>query len=275
MLDFSYMQTHLGSVSLALFGHTLLYVAAAVFIYMTFWFLVSLITKKMDVADTAWGLGFVVAVLVPLLLYGVQFDRALFAFILVFIWGTRLSLHITKRNAGRPEDKRYAAMRADWGSGFLLRSYLQVFLLQGGLLLLVVSPVLFIATYRGGALGVFDIIGAAVWLFGFFFESQGDAQLRKFLATPDHGPVMDQGLWKYTRHPNYFGEVTQWWGLWIIALGVPFGYLGIIGPLTITGLILFVSGVPLLEKSMAGKPAWEAYKKRTSVFIPLPPRKAA
>jgi steroid 5-alpha reductase family enzyme len=112
-----------------------------------------------------------------------------------------------------------------------------------------------------------------VWVIGFFFESVGDAQLSRFIKDPaNKGKLMQSGLWKYTRHPNYFGEVTQWWGLWIIALSVSYGWLGIIGPLTITTLILKVSGIPLLEKSMEGNPEFQEYKKRTSVFFPLPPK---
>jgi steroid 5-alpha reductase family enzyme len=113
-----------------------------------------------------------------------------------------------------------------------------------------------------------------VWLVGFLFESVGDAQLRAYLRQDPatRPPVLDRGLWRYTRHPNYFGEVTQWWGIWLVALAVPGGWLGVLGPLTISFLILKVSGIPMLERAFAGNPAFEEYKKRTSAFFPLPPR---
>ena len=124
-----------------------------------------------------------------------------------------------------------------------------------------------------GDLKAFDYIGVVVWLIGFYFEVVGDLQLSRFLANPSNkGTLMTSGLWRYTRHPNYFGEVTQWWGIYLIAVSVPYGWVGIIGPALITILILKVSGIPLLEKHKAGQPEWEAYKSRTSKFIPLPPR---
>lgn len=118
-----------------------------------------------------------------------------------------------------------------------------------------------------------NFLGLVIWLIGFFFEAVGDAQLSEFLKNPKNkGKIIQTGLWRYTRHPNYFGEVAQWWGIWLITLGIPLGWFGIIGPLTITVLILFVSGVPLLEKKYQGRADFEAYKKQTSVFFPLPPK---
>jgi steroid 5-alpha reductase family enzyme len=132
---------------------------------------------------------------------------------------------------------------------------------------------LFINKSAASSLGIFDYVGLAIWMLGFYFESVGDSQLAKFMKDPlNKGKLMTSGLWKYTRHPNYFGEVTQWWGMWIIALSVPSGFIAIIGPLTITVLILKISGIPMLEKRMQLNPDFEAYKRRTSVFFPLPPK---
>lgn len=249
-------------------------VVATVFVYMTVWFFVALFLKRNDVADIAWGLGFIVASCVPLVLYGFDFDRSVLVTLLVVIWGSRLSYHIFKRNIHKGEDARYLAWRNAWGKWFIPRSYLQIFMLQGLLLVLIVSPVLIVNTYRGDALSFFDILGTLVWILGFYFESMGDAELKIFLSNPENkGKILNTGLWKYTRHPNYFGEVTQWWGLWIVALSVPHGFWAIVGPLTITFLILKVSGVPILEKSMATNPLFDEYRKKTSVFFPLPPRK--
>lgn len=248
--------------------------ASVLFVYMSLWFVVSLLKKRNDVADVAWGLGFVLMVWVSFLLSDDSGIRGLVVGTLVSIWGLRLAWHIHGRNKGKAEDYRYLAWRKEWGTWFYIRSYFQVYLLQGAFLFLIVVPVLLINKNAGGDLGLLDALGVLVWLVGFFFETVGDAQLARFIKNPaNKGRLMQDGLWRYTRHPNYFGEVTQWWGLWLIALAVPYGVLGIIGPITITILILKISGIPMLEKKMEENPEFAEYKKRTSVFIPLLPRK--
>lgn len=239
--------------------------------YMSLWFIVSLLRKRNDVADVAWGLGFVLMSWTAYSLAMSHSVRALIVCALVSVWGTRLAWHIYHRNKGKAEDYRYLAWRQEWGKWFYVRSYFQVYLLQGALLFLIVMPVLFINQRSSSDLGLLDFVGIAVWLIGFVFESVGDAQLAKFIKDPSNkGKLMQSGLWAYTRHPNYFGEVTQWWGLWIIALSVENGFLSIIGPLTITILILKVSGIPLLEKKMQSHPDFADYEKRVSKFFPLP-----
>lgn len=239
------------------------------FVYMSLWFIVSLIKKRNDVADVAWGLGFTLMAWSSFILSGDFSTRGILVGILVSIWGLRLAWHIHARNKGKIEDYRYLAWRKEWGKYFYIRSYLQVYILQGMFLFLIVFPVLLINKNTGGALGWLDALGVLVWLFGFYFEAVGDAQLSRFIKNPaNKGKLMQEGLWAYTRHPNYFGEVMQWWGIWIVALSVPSGWLGIIGPLTITYLILKVSGIPLLEKKMQENPDFAEYKRRTSMFIP-------
>jgi len=248
-----------------------LLLALTLFGYMTFWFIVSVIKKRNDVADIAWGMGFVLLSWFSFYVSGYS-SKALWVNGLVTVWGLRLAWHIHSRNKGKQEDFRYVAWRKEWGRWFYIRSYLQVYILQGLFLFLIIQPVLFI-NKSIGTIGVFDVFGVLVWLIGYFFESVGDTQLKEFVSNPaNKGKIMDQGLWRYTRHPNYFGEVTQWWGLFFIALSIPGALFTIIGPLTITFLILFVSGVPLLEKKYTGRPDFEEYKKRTSVFFPLPPK---
>ncbi len=199
--------------------------------------------------------------------------RGFLVTLLVTVWGIRLAWHIHKRNRGKTEDYRYAEWRKTW-RWFYLRSYFQVYVLQGTLLFLVVFPVLLINQINGESINTLDLIGLLVWLIGFFFESIGDAQLARFIKDPSNkGRVLQSGLWKFTRHPNYFGEVTQWWGIWILALSVPNGWIGIIGPLTITFLILKVSGIPMLEKKMIENPAFQEYAQKTSMFIPWFPKK--
>jgi steroid 5-alpha reductase family enzyme len=241
--------------------------------YMTVWFLISLVKNRNDVADIAWGLGFVLLAWVSFFLSSTYIFRALLVNLFVTVWGVRLAGHIYRRNVSKPEDYRYQAWRKEWGKWVLPRSYLQIYLLQGFFLFLIIQPVLFM-NKNSGAIGVLDILGVLSWLIGFYFESVGDWELKQFVSNPSNkGKIMDQGLWKYTRHPNYFGEVTQWWGIWLLALSIPNGFFTIIGPITITVLILFVSGIPMLEKKYAGRPDFEAYKKRTSRFFPLPPKK--
>jgi steroid 5-alpha reductase family enzyme len=238
---------------------------------MSLWFVVSLIKKRNDVADVAWGLGFVLMTWVSCFISDASGTRGILVGVLVSIWGLRLAWHIHRRNKGKAEDYRYLAWRKEWGKWFYIRSYFQVYLLQGLFLFLIVMPVLLINKNAGSMLGIIDFVGVVVWLVGFYFESVGDAQLTRFIKNPENkGKLMQSGLWAYTRHPNYFGEVTQWWGLWIIALSVPLGWIGIIGPITITILILKVSGIPMLEKKMEENPEFAEYKRKTSVFIPLP-----
>jgi len=247
--------------------------ALILFLYMSIWFVISLIKKRNDVADIAWGLGFMLLAWTSFCLGSAQGTRGLVVGLLVSIWGVRLAWHIYMRNRGRAEDYRYAKWREEWGKWFYLRSYLQVYLLQGALLFLIVLPILIINKSAGASLNYLDFIGVGVWILGFIFESVGDAQLARFIKDPKNkGRLMQSGLWGYTRHPNYFGEVTMWWGIWIIALSAPNGLYGIIGPLIITFLILKVSGIPMLEKKMEENPEFTEYKKRTSIFLPLPPK---
>lgn len=241
------------------------------FVYMSLWFVFSLIKKRNDVADVAWGLGFVLITWISFFISDVSSIRHFIVNILVSIWGLRLAWHIYTRNKGKTEDYRYLAWRNEWGKWFYIRSYFQVYILQGLLLFMIVSPVLIINRYSVSGLSYLDFFGVLVWILGFCFESVGDAQLARFIKDPaNKGKLMQSGLWAYSRHPNYFGEVTQWWGLWIVALSVTNGIFGIIGPITITFLILKVSGIPMLEKKMEENPDFAEYKRKVSMFIPLP-----
>lgn len=240
---------------------------------MNLWFVFSLIKKRNDIADEAWGLGFVLLAWSSLVISKNIEIQNILANILVSIWGIRLFLHIHSRHEGKEEDTRYANWRKTWKL-FYLRSYIQVFLLQGIFLFIISLPVLIVNKNSSELLSLNLFIGLFIWIVGFFFESIGDKQLSEFIKKPENkGKLMTQGLWKYSRHPNYFGEVTQWWGIWIIVLSVSNGLYGIIGPVAISILILFISGIPLLEKKYKGRTDFEEYKKKTSVFLPLPPKK--
>ncbi len=245
-------------------------IALVVFGYLNICFVLSLIKKRNDIADIAWGIGFIVVAWVSFFITN-SFNRPGFLVnILITIWGLRLATHIFLRSRGKGEDFRYQAWRESWGKQFLIRSYLQVFILQGFFLLVISLPIIFVNS-RVSEFTFFDLVGFIVWMIGFLFEAIGDWQLLKFTQNPaNKGKIIQNGLWKYTRHPNYFGEVVLWWGIFFFALSLQSGFLLIISPLTITFLILFVSGIPMLEKKYENNPDFAEYKKRTSAFFPRP-----
>ena len=252
---------------------TLLVQLIVIVVYALSWFAVALSKKRNDVADIAWGGGFVVAALTAFIVAGTDAVRSVLVLTLVLIWGIRLVVHIGIRNRGKPEDPRYKEWREEWGDSFLARTFFQVFLLQGFLLLVVSLPVTYAITHDSHQLNVLDVLGVVVWVLGFTFESVGDYQLLQFKKDPaNKGRIMTSGLWRYTRHPNYFGEVTLWWGIFLVCLSVPGSWWTIIGPLTITYLILKVSGTPMLERRYTDNPEYAAYIRRTSSFFPLPPK---
>jgi steroid 5-alpha reductase family enzyme len=249
--------------------------AVIVMVYMTLVFFLALAKKNNGVVDIAWGPGFILVTVAIFILYGTGRARPWLAVTLVGIWGGRLALHIFRRNRGREEDFRYAAWRRQWGKYFVIRSFGQIFMLQGLLLLLVIIPVLLIVGQAQPHLNFLDGLGLLVWLTGFLFETVGDRQLAAFIQDPaNRGKLMTGGLWSYTRHPNYFGEAALWWGMAVLAFSAPHGWLGLAGPVVITFLLLFVSGVPLLEKKYRGNPDFEEYKKRTPVFFPWFPKRS-
>ncbi len=254
----------------------MLYIASAVlFFFMTLWFLVSLAIRRNDIADVLWGAGFIVVVLTSLAAVETASLRALIMSLLVIIWGSRLSTRIFFKNRGKPEDFRYKKWREEWGRYFALRSYFQVFVLQGILMLVVLTPVLYVIGRQDPvSFSVFDFLGVTIWITGFLLETVADYQLDSFKSRSyNKGHILQTGLWKYSRHPNYFGEVVMWWGIYCMALAVSGGVYTFIGPLVITILILKVSGIPLLEEHYRDNPKYQQYSRRTSVFIPLPPRK--
>jgi len=155
------------------------------------------------------------------------------------------------------------------------RAFLQIFMLQAFFMAVIAYPVIAINATEKASFSIWGILGALVWIKGFYFEALGDWQLKQFIQNPDNkGKIMKNGLWKYTRHPNYFGEATMWWGIFIIGIGTDSGILGIISPLTITILLVFVSGVPMLEKKYAENEEFQAYARVTSKFIPWFPKKS-
>lgn len=244
--------------------------ALIVFVYMTAVFFLAMLLKDNSIVDIFWGIGFMVLTLFFLFRQsGTDLNRVMVAS-LVLLWAIRLSVHIFLRNKGRGEDFRYANWRRTW-KYFVLRSYLQIFMLQGFFMLVIAWPVLHILGSSGEReFGLIHIAGLLIFTVGFYFEAAGDYQLMKFRKNPENqGKIIATGLWKLTRHPNYFGEALLWWGIWLMAVPVVDGIFTIVSPITITLLLRYVSGVPMLEKKYEGRVDWEEYKSRTPIFFPF------
>ena len=243
---------------------------------MTLLWVLSLVLRDSSIVDPFWGTGFVVAnwLYFALTPDGLPARKWLVA-ILVTVWGLRLSVHLLLRNWGKGEDFRYRKWREEAGSPWWWRSFFKVFVLQGLLLWVISAPLLAAQISPNPAhLTILDFLALAVWVVGFFFEAMGDLQLARFRANPaNKGKVLDTGVWRFTRHPNYFGDATQWWAYYLFA-AVAGGWWTVFSPILMTGMLLRVSGVTLLEKTLATtKPGYREYVESTSAFIPWFPRK--
>lgn len=240
--------------------------ALLIWIYMTAFFVLALIRRDNGLADIGWGLGFT---LVAWWLHGqFPYDWSLLPTILVSLWGIRLALHIGVRNARKSgEDWRYAKWRRDWGRWFIPRSYLQVFMLQGALMWIIST--LFMHRPAADGIDWYQWLGVGIWAVGFTWEAVSDWQLMRFKANPaNKGKIMTEGLWRLSRHPNYFGEIVLWWGLWLVLLPNGPWWLGLISPITVTWLLTRVSGVPMLEGKYKDNPEYQAYVERTPALFP-------
>lgn len=232
---------------------------------------------KLTVVDTMWGLGFIlVAAETALVSSGGDGDPALRWILLAMTagWGLRLAWHLHRRNHGQAEDPRYTELAEQDGRSFTQVAALRVFLPQGIAMWLVATPIMVGANNTDVVVWLL-VVGVVVWAIGVFFEAVGDAQLAAFKKDPDNkGKLMDKGLWRYTRHPNYFGDACVWTGIWIVAAGSWAGLATVISPIAMTVFLTKVTGAALNEKGMKNtKPGYEEYVRRTSGFIPLPPRK--
>lgn len=256
------------------FPHLFLLAGVTILGMMTLLWLLSLQLKNASIVDIFWGIGFIVIAWLTFALtpQGYLPRKALMS-VIITLWGLRLALHIGARNWGKPEDFRYAKWREENGKRWWWFSFFKVFLLQGFVMWLVSAPVIAAQTSGFPAiLTPLDWVGMLLWAFGLFFESVGDAQLARFRADPSNeGQVFTDGLWRYTRHPNYFGEAVLWWGIYLVALAAG-KWWTVFSPILMTFLLLKVSGVAMLERTMKHKPGYEEYRQRTSAFFPWPPR---
>lgn len=249
-----------------------------VFLYFFVLFLIAQKLKNNSIVDIGWGLGYVLISLYTIIYFLIKGELTLLIGIvggLVILWGLRLFLYIGIRNFKKPEDYRYVAMRKKWvGKNEKVQAFFKVFMVQAGFMLIISMPVYIAVLNTRLYSNLWWIIGAILFMIGFYFEAVGDMQLRKFVKNrTDKNQIMDQGLWKITRHPNYFGETLMWWSLFVIVVPSTYGLIALISPVTITWLLLFVSGIPLLEKKYDNNEAFQAYKKRTSAFFPWFPKK--
>ncbi|MFZ4521848.1 MAG: DUF1295 domain-containing protein [Bacteroidales bacterium] len=244
-------------------------VGLVICLYMTIVFILALMRKDNSIVDVAWGLGFVIVAVYSIIQSGEVDLRKMIVSLLVLLWGLRLSFHIMVRNSGKGEDFRYKAWRDTW-KFFVLRSFFQIFMLQGLFMLIISAPIWFINFSDGGPLGPMDSLGLIVFGTGFLFEAVADYQLVEFKKDPaNRGKIITSGLWATSRHPNYFGEALVWWGISFYALSFTHGWYTLISPVIITLLLRFVSGVPMLEKKYEGHPDWEEYKSKTATFVPF------
>lgn len=266
-------------------GHSAAVLLIAIF---ALW-LISLKIKDASIIDIFWGTGFGIVAMTCLYLAADKTDYVYLLAALPTIWAVRLSLYLAKRNLGHGEDKRYVAMQARAAKkgmsemAWRLRAFFTIFLGQGILIMIVSAPVwVGIASAKVNLvpLGLLSMIGAVIWLIGFLFEAIGDWQLSKFMkkmkdydGAYEDKPVLDTGLWKFTRHPNYFGNACMWWGIWLVACQAPYGWVTIFGPLIMTLFLTRVSGRDLLERQLKKRPAYQAYVERTSGFFPWFPKK--
>jgi steroid 5-alpha reductase family enzyme len=273
--------------------------AAALVVLFGLTFALARKVGKHSVVDVAWGLGFVTVAAVTFLVSpgAGNHSRRLLVTAMVVLWGGRLAWHIGRRNAGHGEDPRYEALLGKVPpakrNGYALR---MIYGLQALLILFISLPVQVAQYYRTveqvplfghvppgsphfyiveHSPGRIIYLGVAIWATGLFFEAVGDWQLKRFKADPaNKGRIMDRGLWRYTRHPNYFGDACVWWGIWLVAAGAgPWGALTVLSPVVMTLFLTKGSGAALTEKCMAGRPGFAEYVARTSGFVPLPPRR--
>ncbi len=253
----------------ALYFGDALHVWLSCMCFFTFLWFVSVWVKDASIVDIFWSLGFLLAATLYLNKAGSS-PRSNLVFLMVAAWSVRLAAYLAMRNLGKGEDRRYKAMRVIRPKEFWIWSLYRVFWLQCTLMMIIGAPLYFLFA-NPGPLNMFSYLGAAVWALGMFWEVVGDFQMQRFKSNKNNkAKVMRLGLWRFTRHPNYFGEAIIWWGFYICALGVPYGWLSFFGPLLLNFFLLKVSGVSMLENDLRDrKPDYRAYIKETPAFIPF------
>lgn len=263
--------SNLHNMDIFMINHLLLVNALLLFAVMTLGWYVAYRRQRLDTVDMFWGIGFVV---VAWAVFAQQPSfRSLVILVLVTAWGWRLAAHIYERTKVKKDDPRYLELQSKWRGNVWRRAYVSIFLLQGALVWVVSLPVVMAANDKIDGFGWLTTVGLLLWMIGFVTEYTADSQLATFVRKKHKTSVLQTGLWRYSRHPNYFGELLQWWAIALIALQASWGWIGLLGPLMLTYLILFVSGLPPIERRRKDDPEYQKYKQRTSPLIPLPPQK--
>lgn len=250
-------------------------VLGILFAYFVLLFLVGQVLKDNSIVDIGWGFSFFVAALISFFLGQTFMPRATLITALVALWGLRLSIHLAIRNIGKGEDYRYVEFRKRWGDRFVrLKAFLHVYFLQFTVMAVVSMPLIQGNLNPNQTLGPLAYFGMAVWVIGFLFEAVGDLQLKRFKADPaNKGKLLDKGLWALTRHPNYFGDAVMWFGIFFISITEITTLWTLIGPIIMAFFLRNISGAKMLERKYEGRADYDAYKERTNMFVPGPPRK--
>jgi len=241
-----------------------------IFLFMVSFYLIAQSLKNNSIVDIGWGLGFVFTTLVLIFSSEKIIPPMLVMSLMILLWGVRLSFYIYMRNLGKPEDFRYANWRKEWGTRQPWIAFYKVFMLQGLIMYVVALPIMLVFSSPSEFRGIESTAGVIIFFSGLFFEGIADKQMKQFKAYPKNkGKIITSGLWKYSRHPNYFGEALLWWGIGIFVFSVSGNWLSLISPLVITLLLRYVSGVPMLEEKYKNREDFRKYAEKTSVFIPF------
>lgn len=257
-----------------------LYVYLIVLAYFLIWYVIAQVKKNNGLVDIAWGMGIVVSAVSSLIIGGQYTIAGLVTTGLTAIWGLRLSGYLFIRNFNKEEDFRYKKFRIKWQKQERIKSLVYIFILQSVISYVIALPIILTNLIANKDFGIESIllvsIGGLIFFIGFIFEVLADHSLQRFKKDPNNkGKIMQKNVWKYSRHPNYFGEVTLWWGIGIASLATmnPLIFIGLVSPIIVTCLLRFITGVPLLEKKYKDNLAYQEYASKTSIFFPLPPKK--
>jgi len=249
--------------------------AIAIFVFMVIMYFIAQYLKDNSIVDIGWGMGFVITTLT--LVFGSEkiYPSMLILSLMILAWGMRLSFYIYMRNLGKPEDFRYANWRKEWGTRQPLIAFFKVFMLQGAIMWIIATPIMFVFIKHNTHPGFLSYAGLFVFIFGLGFEGIADRQMKHFKSYPSNkGKIITSGLWKYTRHPNYFGEALLWWGIGLYSFAVSSYWLCFAGPLVISLMLRFVSGVPMLEEKYKNREDFRKYAENTPIFLPFFGRKS-
>ncbi|MBX7181537.1 MAG: DUF1295 domain-containing protein [Bacteroidia bacterium] len=246
---------------------------ACVFIYMNSLFILAVLLKNNSIVDIGWGIGFILISFSTLYNKLAISNLSIVLLTMVILWGLRLAIYIFIRNFGKGEDYRYLQWRKEWGKTVLIRSYFQVFMLQGSIMVVISSPILLFSIQPTeliiDSFNWVQYVGLILWAFGLSFETIADFQLYQYKSLAiNKGKIMKTGLWSLSRHPNYFGEALVWWGIFIFVSNIGWTWISILSPLVMTYLLRRVSGVDLLEKKYRDNLEYQEYVRKTPAFIP-------